>query len=69
MTKQLGATGQFPGGKLNRHDEGALRFAVGSRGGKVVLDFGTPVNWMAMEPQDAERLAAALLCHAKKAVS
>lgn len=40
----LGATGEFPEGKLTEVDEGELKFAVGYMKGKVVIDFGTPVS-------------------------
>jgi len=39
----LGATGAFPQGKANEHDEGELRMAVGSGDGIVRVDFGKPV--------------------------
>jgi hypothetical protein len=44
MTRKLGATGEFPLGRLNRHDEGTLSFAIGHDLKKrtVIVDFGTP---------------------------
>lgn len=56
-----GALGQFPQGQLTPQDEGAIQFAVGGEKGKVVLDFGTPVTWMAMSPQEAADLASSLM--------
>ncbi len=56
-----GALGQFPEGKLTPQDEGAVQFAVGGKDGKVVLDFGTPVTWMGMTPQQAADLASSLM--------
>ena len=49
---KLGATGEFPEGKLGPHD--ALNIAV-MRGedGKIVINFGKPVVWMAMKPDRA----------------
>lgn len=55
-----GAIGAFPEGKLTKSDEGAIQFAVGEKDGKVVLDFGTPVSWIGMSPQDAADLAQTL---------
>ena len=64
---RLGATHQFPLGKLNRDDEGELKFGVRIEAGNVKLDFGTPVAWMAFPPQVAEELARALVEKAKEA--
>jgi len=64
---KLGATGEYPEGKLTPADEGALQFAVGVCDGKVCLDFGTPVVWIGMAPADAHRLAENLMRHAKDA--
>lgn len=62
-----GALGDFPEGKLTPTDEGAVQFAIGDKDGKVVLDFGTPVAWVGMTPQQAADLAATLFKHAKEA--
>lgn len=62
----LGATGEFPAGKLTKTDEGAIQFAVGHENGKVVMDFGTPVHWVGMPPQQAVELAQSLLDHARQ---
>lgn len=61
-----GATGEFPEGKLTKQDEGAIQFAVGSKDGKVVIDFGTPVHWLGMTPQQAADLASSLLNKARE---
>lgn len=57
----LGATGQFPEGKLNDDDEGEIRIAIGATGGKVVIDFGKPVAWLGFTTQQAREIAASLL--------
>lgn len=57
----LGSTGDYPQGKLNPEDEGALRFAVRIEDGKIRLDFGKPVAWLAMDKDLAYQLAAALV--------
>lgn len=62
----LGATGEFPDGKLTPDDEGGLQFSIGHRNGKVVLDFGTPAVWIGMEPQQAVELAQSLFDHARQ---
>lgn len=61
-----GATGDYPEGKITESDEGAIQFAVGHDNGKVVLDFGTPVAWVGMNPQQAVELAHSLLEHARQ---
>lgn len=60
-----GAIGSFPEGKLKPDDEGAIQFAVGEADGKVVIDFGTQVHWLAMTPQQAADFASAVLKHAR----
>jgi len=63
---EMGATGEFPDGKLTPDDEGALQFSIGHQDGKVVLDFGTPTVWIGMEPQQARDLARCLFDHARR---
>lgn len=64
MIDKLGATGRFPHGKLNEHDQGELRAAISSEGGMVRLDFGKPVAWLVLPPENAINLARLLLRHA-----
>lgn len=55
--RTLGATGEFPEGKLDESDEGELRLAVGvDRDLNVRIDFGKPVAWLAMAPEQALEL-------------
>jgi len=61
-----GALGEFPEGTLSKHDEGAIQFALGTKDGKVVIDFGTPVHWLGMTPQQAADLASAILKKARE---
>lgn len=63
----IGATGEYPEGRLTPHDEGGIQFAVGVRDGKVCLDFGQPVAWLGMSPTDALQLAESLIKHARDA--
>ncbi len=60
-----GALGGFPEGQLTKSDEGALQFAVGEKDGKVVIDFGTPVHWIGLTPQQACDIASAILKRAR----
>ena len=60
-----GATGTYPEGRLGQHDDGAIQFALGERDGKVILDFGNPVSWLGMNPQQAVALAEAIIAKAR----
>lgn len=62
-----GALGTYPQGQLTPTDEGAIQFGVTAKDGKVVLEFGTPVAWLGMEPQQAADLAVSMLKHARAA--
>jgi hypothetical protein len=62
-----GATGKFPEGKLVPNDEGEVRLIVGHFRDKVIVDFGTPVKWFAMEPEQAIELAKHIRKNAEKA--
>lgn len=61
MNDKLGATGEFPEGKLNATDEGALRIAIGIESGKLRIDFGKPVAWVAMPKMNAIMFAEAIM--------
>jgi hypothetical protein len=58
--EKLGATGNFPQGKLNPEDEGEIKVGVLVQDGKVILAFGKPIAWMGMDPPQARALAEAL---------
>ena len=62
---KLGMTGQFPDGKLTTSDEGQIAFGVGDHEGKVIINFGTPVVWMGMSPQEAVEFAELLIKRAR----
>lgn len=62
-----GALGDFPEGQLTKTDEGSIQFAIGVKDGKVVLDFGTQVTWVGLNPQQAADLASLLLKRAREA--
>lgn len=61
-----GALGEFPEGELSKTDEGSIQFAIGEKNGKVVIDFGTPVHWLGMSPQQAAEFASLLLKRARE---
>ncbi len=65
--RMFGATGNFPGGKIAPTDEGEILLGVAHRDGKVVLDFGTPVAWIGMSPDQADEIADLLKFRARQA--
>jgi hypothetical protein len=67
MSDRLGKMGEYPFGKLRADDEGAIRIAVGTQRGNVILDFGTSVVWLGMPPEQAEQLADTLRRKAQEA--
>lgn len=64
---KLGATGQFPQGKLGPHDEGELQIGLSVREGCVVIAFGKEVAWIGMDPSLAEQLGRKILQAAQRA--
>jgi hypothetical protein len=62
----IGATGEFPEGKLNKSDDGAIQFMISHTNEKVILDFRTPVKWLGMNPKDAVAMAQSLITHARR---
>lgn len=63
----LGDTGRYPQGALTKDDEGELRYAVGTKDGKVCIDFGKPVAWVGMDADQALELACTLVKQAANA--
>lgn len=64
----FGATGKFPEGKLNATDEGEIQFGIAAdvRNEKVLIDFGTPVAWLGLNPEQAIAIADSLKANALK---
>lgn len=62
----LGATGKFPHGKLNDHDEGELIVALHVEGGKIVMEFGKRISWLALTAEDARHFARTLIAKAEQ---
>ena len=57
----LGATGQFPQGKLNEDDEGEIAIGIARDGNKVLLNFGQPVAWIGFDADQAIQIATDLV--------
>lgn len=58
--------GEYPNGRLNPADEGALAMAVGHEKGVVKLLFPKPVSWVGFTPEQAIDLAQDLIKHARQ---
>jgi len=66
--RPFGATGNFPQGKLNDTDEGALKIGItyDKLDGIVRVEFGKPTAWIGMPPPQAIEFANLILMHAKE---
>lgn len=60
ISPPVGPTGEYPQGKLDSEDKGAINIAVGIREGKVCMTFGTPVEWIGFGATEALELANVL---------
>lgn len=58
--------GEFPNGKLNDRDEGAIPMAVETENGVIKLVFPKPVAWVGFTPEQAVQLANDLIKHARR---
>lgn len=64
----IGPTGRFPRGKMHPSDTGEIVIAVGhTAAGKVVVEFGTEISWLGLDPTDAIVMALELKRHAEVA--
>lgn len=59
--------GEYPKGRLNADDAGAVALALRTEGDKVILEFPKPVAWVGFTGDDAMALASLLVKHARAA--
>ena len=64
--QKVGATGDFPRGKLNENDEGGLAVGIADQDGTVIINFGKPIAWLGLSAQEACDFAGLIVRHAKK---
>jgi len=58
----LGATNEYPNGKLNEDDMGGIKFGCTVHEGKVILNFGEkPVSWIGFTKEEANELGQYLI--------
>lgn len=63
----VGATGEFPDGKVGPNDEGQLQVAIAAVNGAVRVEFGKPVAFLQMYAGEARTFAGVLLSQAAMA--
>lgn len=59
--------GEYPNGRLNDNDAGALAVEIGQEGGSVVMRFPKPVAWIGFTGDQAMEIAQVLIKHARAA--
>ena len=57
--------GEYPDGRLNANDEGAVSVVIAHQGGKVVMQFPKSLNWIGFTPEQAIEIAETLVQHAR----
>lgn len=59
---KIGATNNFPNGKINEHDEGelAIGLTADTEKGVLIIAFGKPITWIGMTADEADGLAEQL---------
>lgn len=63
--RALGATGEFPRGKLNGDDEGGLAIGLAVKDRTVIINFGKEVAWLGMSKPEAIALGSAIIAKAE----
>jgi hypothetical protein len=58
--------GEFPDGKLNASDEGALAVMIVAENGRVTIRFPKPVAWIGFTPEQALGIASSLIDKARQ---
>lgn len=65
MLGALGATGNFPDGKLTETDEGEIMVGITTVQDRIILNFGKPVKWIGFTKEQAIYLANTLIKQSK----
>lgn len=68
MSQKLGPTGEFPRGKLDESDEGAIQLGMAAdhENGVVRIHFGKPIAWIGLTRDQAMDFAALIIEKAKQ---
>ncbi len=59
---------EYPEGKLNEGDEGAIALKIGIEKGKIVIAYPEPIAWIAFSPMDAITFGEAVIAKAYEAI-
>lgn len=51
---------EYPDGKLNEEDEGAIQVGIGIDNGRVMIIWPKPITWIAYDPDGADEFADAI---------
>lgn len=62
---QLGETGEFPRGQLNKDDEGELRMAIGAKDNNVIINFGKNISWLGLDKNSVLALGRSITMKAQ----
>lgn len=58
--------GEYPNGRLNPQDQGAVAVAIGHENGAVTMQFPKNLNWIGFTPEQAIDIAQTLVEHARR---
>jgi hypothetical protein len=58
---KLGATGDYPIGKLSDDDEGGLMMGITVEDKRLIINFGKSLTWIGMDKETAQNLAFLIL--------
>ncbi len=66
----FGPTGKFPDGKIRKSDDGELTLGVAFDPTKnlVIINFGAPVSWLGLKPEQAAAFAQMILKHSARKI-
>lgn len=58
--------GEFPDGRLDENDQGAVSVGIGHQQGRVTMQFPKNLNWIGFTPEQAIDIAEMLVQHARQ---
>ena len=66
FTEDIGATGEFPNGKINEDDQGQIKIGITTEDRKIIVAFGKPVEWIGFTRDEAISLCNSIMERAFK---
>ena len=58
--------GEYPNGRMNANDQGAIAVGIGHQDGRVTMQFPKNLNWIGFTPEQAIDIAESLVEHARR---